>query len=58
MMVAWRKENKLRIWSDRFNVEGKKVRIKNDYFFAWARTQKTVMEQFDKKKSRAGFSTC
>lgn len=57
-MVAWRKENKLRIWSDRFNVEGKKVRIKNDYFFAWARTQKTVTEQFDKKKSRAGFSTC
>lgn len=58
-MVAWRKENESRICSDRLNVEGKKVKIKNGYFFfAWARIQKTVTEQFDKKKSRAEFSTC
>ena len=28
------------------------------FFFAWARIQKTVTEQFEKKKSRAEFSTC
>ena len=33
MMVAWRKENELRICSDRLNVEGKKVKMKNGYFF-------------------------
>ena len=56
-MVAWRKENELRMCYDRVDVEGKKE-SKMTIFFAWARIQKTVMEQFDKKKSRAGFSTC